>query len=36
VRVLAEVGSGRLSWDVPESRDCYDVIVRFFNRHLTR
>src|SRR3569833_2821876 len=20
--------------DVPESRDCYDVIVRFFNRHL--
>jgi len=20
--------------DVPESRDCYDVIVKFFNRHL--
>jgi epsilon-lactone hydrolase len=22
--------------DVPESRDCYDVIVKFFNRHLGR
>ena len=22
--------------DVPESRDCYDVIVRFFDHHLTR
>jgi acetyl esterase/lipase len=22
--------------DVPESRDCYDVIVRFFERHLGR
>jgi epsilon-lactone hydrolase len=22
--------------DVPESRDCYDVIVKFFNRHLRR
>jgi hypothetical protein len=20
--------------DVPESRDCFDVIVRFFDRHL--
>jgi monoterpene epsilon-lactone hydrolase len=20
--------------DVPESRDCYDVIVKFFDRHL--
>jgi acetyl esterase/lipase len=22
--------------DVPESRDCYDVIVKFFDRHLGR
>jgi hypothetical protein len=36
VRVLAEVGCGRLSWDVPESRERYDVIVRFFDHHLTR
>jgi monoterpene epsilon-lactone hydrolase len=22
--------------DVPESRDCYDVIVKFFDRHLAK
>jgi acetyl esterase/lipase len=22
--------------DVPESRDCYDIIVKFFDRHLGR